>query len=107
MVSNPSSTSLFHHDELRHAVDHDGILQCHQIHPTATAVASRHGTVFVSYFAKRVACLVEQLYGGNGPEPTRVLYALKIPNTSRMSVGPTPSPVHTPPLVVLEELTKG
>ena len=59
----PVKHVAFHHDELRHAVDHDGIFQCHQIHPAATTVASRYGTVFVSYFAERVACLVEQLYG--------------------------------------------
>ena len=38
---------------------------------------------------------------GNGPAPTRVVYALTIPITRSMRVGPTPVPVQAPPAVGL------
>ena len=44
---------------------------------------------------------------GNGPSPTRVVYALATPTTRSMRVGPTPEPVSAPPAVGLEEVTKG
>ena len=44
---------------------------------------------------------------GNGPAPTRVQYALKIPYTSPIRLGATPSPVHAPAQTVLEEVTNG
>src|SRR5690606_9199783 len=44
---------------------------------------------------------------GKGPLPTRVLYALKIPYTSPMRLGATPSPVQAPAVTVLELVTKG
>src|SRR5690606_27059093 len=44
---------------------------------------------------------------GNGPLPTRVQYALKIPYTSPMVEGATPRPVHAPAAIVLLLVTKG
>src|SRR5690606_33658848 len=44
---------------------------------------------------------------GNGPLPTRVQYALVMPITSLIFEGAMPSPLQTPLLVVLEEVTKG
>src|SRR5918993_4847332 len=44
---------------------------------------------------------------GNGPDPTRVVYALITPITRSIRVGPTPAPVHTPPAIGFEEVTKG
>ena len=44
---------------------------------------------------------------GNGPLPTRVVYALKIPYTSLILLGAIPRPVQAPAAVVLEEVTKG
>src|SRR5699024_12439977 len=44
---------------------------------------------------------------GNGPAPTRVVYALTIPITRSMRVGPTPVPVHAPPAVGFELVTNG
>ena len=44
---------------------------------------------------------------GNGPAPTRVQYALKIPNTSPILFGAMPKPVHAPAQTVFEEVTKG
>ena len=44
---------------------------------------------------------------GNGPLPTRVVYALRIPITRVIFVGPTPEPVEAPPAVGLDEVTKG
>ena len=44
---------------------------------------------------------------GNGPAPTRVQYALKIPYTSPIRLGATPKPVQAPAQTVLEEVTNG
>ena len=44
---------------------------------------------------------------GNGPLPTLVEYALKIPNTSPILFGAIPSPVQAPAVIVLDEVTKG
>ena len=44
---------------------------------------------------------------GRGPDPTLVVYAFTIPITSLILVGPTPVPVHTPPAVGFDEVTKG
>src|SRR5690606_10359304 len=44
---------------------------------------------------------------GNGPEPTRVVYALKIPYTSPIWLGATPKPVQAPAAVVLLDVTNG
>src|SRR6202008_3753304 len=44
---------------------------------------------------------------GNGPEPTRVGYALETPRTCLIFVGGTPTPVVAPPEVALEEVTYG
>src|SRR3954465_7105706 len=44
---------------------------------------------------------------GNGPEPTRVVYAFRIPITRSKGLGATPEPVAAPPLVAFEEVTKG
>src|SRR3712207_4328051 len=44
---------------------------------------------------------------GNGPEPTRVVYALRMPTTRAMRVGPMPEPVAAPPAVGLDDVTNG
>ena len=44
---------------------------------------------------------------GNGPEPTRVVYALITPMTRSIRVGPTPAPTHTPPATGLLLVTNG
>src|SRR3954465_7217219 len=44
---------------------------------------------------------------GNGPEPTRVVYALVIPSTYPTAPGPMPEPVAALPDTVLEEVTYG
>ncbi len=44
---------------------------------------------------------------GNGPAPTRVVYALAIPTTLVIRVGPIPAPAHAPPAVGEEDVTKG
>ena len=44
---------------------------------------------------------------GKGPEPTRVVYALRMPMTRVMRVGPMPLPVQAPPAVGLLEVTNG
>src|ERR1700716_2195873 len=44
---------------------------------------------------------------GNGPDPTRVVYALRMPNTVVMRVGPIPEPTHAPPAVGFDDVTKG
>ncbi len=45
--------------------------------------------------------------GPKGPEPTRVKYALAIPTTACIFVGPTPEPEQAAPETVFEEVTKG
>ena len=44
---------------------------------------------------------------GNGPSPTRVVYALATATTRSILVGPTPEPVHAPPAVADEDVTNG
>src|SRR5699024_12391199 len=44
---------------------------------------------------------------GNGPAPTRVVYALIMPSEWVMRVGPMPEPTDAPPAVGLEEVTNG
>src|SRR5436190_10353554 len=44
---------------------------------------------------------------GNGPEPTRVLYALMTPMTWVIRVGGTPVPTQAPPAVGLDDVTNG
>ena len=44
---------------------------------------------------------------GNGPDPTRVVYAFAIPMTRLMRVGPIPDPADAPPAVGEEDVTKG
>src|SRR4030095_4513829 len=44
---------------------------------------------------------------GNGPLPTRVQYALKIPYTSPIRDGAMPNPVQVPAVMVFEEVTNG
>src|SRR3954470_18527418 len=44
---------------------------------------------------------------GNGPSPTRVVYAFTTPSTPPIAFGGTPSPVQTPPMVALDEVTYG
>ena len=44
---------------------------------------------------------------GNGPSPTRVVYALATPMTWSMRVGPTPVPVQAAPAIGLLLVTKG
>lgn len=44
---------------------------------------------------------------GKAPMPTRVVYAFTTPYTSPTCCGGTPSPVHTPPTVQFDEVTKG
>ena len=44
---------------------------------------------------------------GNGPLPTLVVYALKIPITSLILFGAIPKPVEAPAAVVVEEVTYG
>src|SRR4051812_47909270 len=44
---------------------------------------------------------------GNGPAPTRVVYAFAMPQTSSMSRGPTPAPTHAAPATGFDDVTNG
>ena len=44
---------------------------------------------------------------GNGPEPTRVVYALRMPSTVVIRVGPMPEPTAAPPAVGFDDVTYG
>src|SRR5439155_23816167 len=44
---------------------------------------------------------------GNGPSPTRVVYAFATPITPSIARGGMPRPVQTPPVVAFDEVTYG
>ena len=44
---------------------------------------------------------------GKGPEPTRVVYALRMPSTVVIRPGPIPEPALAPPDVGLDDVTNG
>ena len=44
---------------------------------------------------------------GNGPDPTRVVYALTMPTMRSSRFGPTPAPVDAPPAVADDDVTNG
>src|SRR6266516_3209467 len=44
---------------------------------------------------------------GNGPPPTRVVYALQIPRTRWTYFGEIPTPAGTPPAAALDDVTYG
>ena len=44
---------------------------------------------------------------GNGPPPTRVMYAFIIPTISPKCFGPIPVPAITPPIDAFDEVTNG
>src|SRR5215213_8609539 len=46
---------------------------------------------------RRYSPLASNSSVGNGPEPTRVVYALRIPTTRSIRVGPIPEPAAAPP----------
>ena len=51
-----------HHDELCNAVYHDGILQSHEVNPSAAAIAACHCSILVTDFAQGIAGFIEQLH---------------------------------------------
>ena len=52
-----------HHYEVGNAVDHNGILEGYEVHPTATAVTACYSTVLVTNVADEVACFVKEFNG--------------------------------------------
>src|SRR3954454_5023755 len=44
---------------------------------------------------------------GKGTDPTRVVYALRMPTTRLIRVGPMPEPQAAPPAVGLDDVTNG
>ncbi len=44
---------------------------------------------------------------GNGPAPTRVVYAFTMPSTALMSRGPRPVPTAASPAMVFDDVTNG
>lgn len=54
-----------HHDELCHAVEHDGVAQGDEVDPAAAALASGYGAVLVAAVAHFLAGGVEE-FGGEG-----------------------------------------
>src|SRR5436189_2683496 len=53
------------------------------------------------------SAILPDISAGNGPPPTRVVYALATPSTPWMRVGGTPVPVAAPPAVVEDDVMKG
>src|SRR3954467_13246182 len=56
---------------------------------------------------RRYSPLASNSSVGNGPEPTRVVYALRMPTTRLIRVGPLPAPHAPPPAVGLDDVTNG
>src|ERR671933_1313517 len=56
---------------------------------------------------RRYSPLASNSSVGNGPEPTRVVYALRIPTTRLIRVGPIPEPTAAPPAVGFDDVTNG
>src|SRR5690348_13159124 len=56
---------------------------------------------------RRYSPLASNSSVGKGPETTRVVYALRMPTTRSMRVGPMPEPVAAPPAVGLDDVTNG
>src|SRR5262245_11078615 len=56
---------------------------------------------------RRCAPLSSNSSVGNGPEPTRVVYAFVTPMTREIAVGGMPVPTHAPPAVGLDDVTNG
>src|SRR3954470_21409715 len=56
---------------------------------------------------RRYSPLASNSSVGKGPEPTRVVYALRIPTTRSILVGPMPEPTAAPPAVGLDDVTNG
>ena len=68
----------------------------------------RHGTLAVEVPTFRKKLPTSSLSSvGNGPFPTRVVYALTTPIVQSTVRGATPKPVQTPPTVVDEDVTLG
>ena len=70
----------------------------------ARRAAAGVGPELVAPLDDQVARLVGQL-GGEGPDPTRVTYALATPTTRSMWRGPMPAPVHAPPATGFDDVT--
>src|SRR5436190_24394591 len=56
---------------------------------------------------RRCAPLSSNSSVGNGPEPTRVVYAFMTPITLEIRVGAIPDPTHAPPAVGFDDVTNG
>ena len=66
--------------------------------------ASKLGSI-LSHVPSAFVCSSVPNSVANGPPPTLVMYALKIPIIVFMFVGPIPKPVHAPPAVGFEDVT--
>ena len=51
----------FHHDQLCHTVDHDGIAKSHKIDPATATLAACHCAIFMAEIADFLTGLVEKL----------------------------------------------
>src|SRR5699024_8803645 len=76
------------------------------VEPTDAARTTRSRSIFTSYFTdwSPTSSLSSV---GNGPSPTRVVYAFVTPTTFLILVGPTPDPMVTPPAIGLDDVTNG
>ena len=71
-----------HHHQVRHTVHHDGIFQCHKIHPATTAVATRHRTKLFAHTANFLTRFVKQFYGERTTSHTSRVSLENTPHTT-------------------------
>src|SRR5512133_2686438 len=106
MVSNPDSTSAL---VINNWVT--PLIITEYFRATRSSHPQRRGLPVVAPYSCPLARNSSPVFSdnsvGNGPLPTRVQYALKIPNTSPTLPGAIPSPVQAPAQMVLDEVTKG
>ena len=93
-------------EEIRERVRTCRRLHDERIEPAASTLTSRGGAEFGADLRKLLTVVVSSSVG-IGPPPTRVVYALAIPTTRSMRVGPTPVPTHAPPAIGFEDVTYG
>jgi hypothetical protein len=74
------------------------------LHKTLQPVGKTHSTTSIVH---RYCLLTSSSSVGKGPSPTLVVYAFTTPITSPMLHGGSPRPVHTPPMLQLDEVTYG
>ena len=78
-----------------------------RVEPPGPAAAPGVGAVLVAALDRGRRRRRRTSSVGNGPDPTRVMYAFVIPMMRSMCRGPTPAPAHAPPATGFDDVTNG